>query len=504
MNIKKTIGAFGLAAAIALTPQAGAFAAESGSSTSAGAIVSYGPNTLVKSDGSFWTWGLTRQQSVPTQIPELKGAKTVPGDDRMVVLEDGSVRRLQPDNLMTSLKVEKVEGITNPAAFSYTAEELALDTSGKVYKAARENGTLDATRFTLLSGIGEVKDIDGYSKYWQQGANPVYLFLKSDGTVWSSTDSLAAFRQVPGLTGVKDISGDIALKNDGTVWELVQSSNKASQPLTAKQIRELSGIQSIKFEGSTYLAVDSQSRLWFWGNTLTGYSDSAVTHTQERPILLTGVKNVKEAFVAEKTLFALTSSGQLYSTSLFREKLPANAPFSLLDSNIKTVKSGPRHLIMQKNDGSLWGWGVNKDGSLGNGEYEFMEKTPVPMQKPISVSLNGENIAMNTGVVTKDGQNFVPLRSVFEKLGAKITYEETSANKMISITRGAAEGKPAINIGVSAKTGATTVNGEAVKLPNNPFNLNGTMYLPLRFISEKLGAQVVWQPDTQTIEITMK
>ncbi|WP_156830144.1 hypothetical protein [Paenibacillus sp. HW567] len=39
------------------------------------------------------------------------------------------------------------------------------------------------------------------------------------------------------------------------------------------------------------------------------------------------------------------------------------------------------------------------------------------MQKPIAVSLNGENVSLMNGVIICNGQNFIPLRSLFDKLG---------------------------------------------------------------------------------------
>ncbi|MNI69745.1 hypothetical protein D3C73_1255120 [compost metagenome] len=138
------------------------------------------------------------------------------------------------------------------------------------------------------------------------------------------------------------------------------------------------------------------------------------------------------------------------------------------------------------------------------------------MQKPISVSLNGEQVSFTNGVITRSGQNFVPLRSLFDKLGAIVAYKEestttpssnggttTKTNKLVIITRTAA-GKPALSITINTVSGETTVNGKAVTLATPSFIVNGTLYLPLRFISEQLGAAVNWLPKQEEIAITLK
>ncbi len=46
------------------------------------------------------------------------------------------------------------------------------------------------------------------------------------------------------------------------------------------------------------------------------------------------------------------------------------------------------------------------------------------------------------------------------------------------------------------------VNGEPVQSPVPGINMNGTTLVPLRVVSEALGARVGWQPETYTAVIT--
>ena len=45
--------------------------------------------------------------------------------------------------------------------------------------------------------------------------------------------------------------------------------------------------------------------------------------------------------------------------------------------NIKQVSSGYRHSLALKNDGTLWGWGINNHGQLGTETSEDIQPEPV-------------------------------------------------------------------------------------------------------------------------------
>lgn len=47
-----------------------------------------------------------------------------------------------------------------------------------------------------------------------------------------------------------------------------------------------------------------------------------------------------------------------------------------------------------------------------------------------------------------------------------------------------------------------TVNGKEVKTNVEPFQYNGNTFVPVRFVSEALGANVKWNNETKTVEIT--
>ena len=112
----------------------------------------------------------------------------------------------------------------------------------------------------------------------------------------------------------------------------------------------------------------------------------------------------------------------------------------------------------------------------------------------IKVIVNGDFVETDVSPVITDGRTLLPVRAVCEALGAKVDWIEES--QTVKIT--------AENIDISLVIGETfaTVNGEKIDLDSPSFIENDRTYLPIRFVSEKLGADVQWDDATQTVNIT--
>ncbi|WP_379153900.1 stalk domain-containing protein [Paenibacillus sp. sgz5001063] len=504
-----------------------AFAEAAQDTSTASSIASYGADYLIKTDGSLWVWGDSR--SVPTEVPGIENVQSsfnMPLDGLFAVSRDQTVWKVETSASTLAMQSTPLEQMKNLSDYITLGDRtIAVTGDGSIFSSTHtyENNRMNSTAFTLESGIDQVAQIAGYFEDNKDGHWTRYLFLKKDGTVWSSYDNLATFQQIPGLNDVIQLQNNYALRKDKTVWtwpvQSLYEPDTMGDPAILKPVPlfGLANINSIRYSGHALLGIDSKAQLWFWGQTVTGVSDSTTYHNQAAPVLFSGIQNVTDAYMVERSIVALTSEHKVYTASVEEQLLSANAEFGLLASDIESIKGGGRYVIMQKTDGTLWGWGVNKNAQFGNGEYEFNYHKPMPMQKPISVSLNGERVNLTNGVITRSSQNFVPLRSLFDKLGAKVDYQENvqalpatkpgatnyKVDKMVIITRNTAD-KPALSITINTVTGATSVNNKSVTLPTPPFIVNGTVYLPLRFISEQLGAVVNWLPQEETIEITMK
>lgn len=89
---------------------------------------------------------------------------------------------------------------------------------------------------------------------------------------------------------------------------------------------------------------------------------------------------------------------------------------------------------------------------------------------------------------------FVPLRGVFEQMGATVAWNANT--QMVTARRG--------NTDVQLKIGSRTahVDGVAVALDVAPHMMDGRTMVPLRFISETLGADVRWDAAVDAVYIT--
>ncbi len=110
------------------------------------------------------------------------------------------------------------------------------------------------------------------------------------------------------------------------------------------------------------------------------------------------------------------------------------------------------------------------------------------------VKINGEIIACDVSPAIRDDLVFVPLRAIAEKLGLEVSWNEgTSTASAVG---------DSVSIDVQIGADAAAVNGETVEMDGAAFEKNGRTMVPIRFMSENIGASVVWNDETKTVEVT--
>jgi hypothetical protein len=110
----------------------------------------------------------------------------------------------------------------------------------------------------------------------------------------------------------------------------------------------------------------------------------------------------------------------------------------------------------------------------------------------LSVTINGQTATFNPPPIERAGRVFVPLRGVFERLGASVVYQggvinATGNNRTISLKIGST---------------AASINGDAKTIDVAPFIIGASTYVPLRFVSEALGAGVNYDSSNAIVALT--
>jgi hypothetical protein len=115
-------------------------------------------------------------------------------------------------------------------------------------------------------------------------------------------------------------------------------------------------------------------------------------------------------------------------------------------------------------------------------------------QPAIQVYVDGQIVNFDVPATVIDGRVLVPLRGVFERLGATVDYDASTQHIV------ALRGGQAVELTIGSRQ--ARVNNLPALLDVPAFTIAGRTMVPLRFVSEALGAGVQWVDANRTILIT--
>lgn len=116
-------------------------------------------------------------------------------------------------------------------------------------------------------------------------------------------------------------------------------------------------------------------------------------------------------------------------------------------------------------------------------------------QKDYSIAQDGtwRQARLDAAPAYDSGRTLVPLRGVMEQFGASVDWLPES--KQIKVRLGDKE------VVLTLASTEALVNGKSVQLDVPAKVVNGRTLIPLRFVSEQIGMNVVWEGKTQSITI---
>ena len=124
------------------------------------------------------------------------------------------------------------------------------------------------------------------------------------------------------------------------------------------------------------------------------------------------------------------------------------------------------------------------------GSYFVVEKeglTTISMQIGNKhVALNNENKILDAAPLISQNRTMVPLRFIAEAFGADVSWAQDTKT---------------VTIVIDGKVLTMRINQELEDFGAAPIISNGRTMVPIRYISEELGANVIWVPSTKTVAI---
>jgi alpha-tubulin suppressor-like RCC1 family protein len=265
------------------------------------------------------------------------------------------------------------------------------------------------------------------------------LALKDDGTVWAwgynssgqlgdgTTVSRSVPVQVAGLDKVTAISAgagySLAIKKDGSVvgWgyngdgELGIGTTVDS--LSPVPVSGLTGVTAVCAAYQHSLALKSDGTVWAWGGNDNGELGNASTTSSTTPVQVNGlIGMIAIASGADSShCMALKSDGTVWAwgtnidgelgtgTTFKNSAVPVQVKDRTGSSNltkIKGIATGNSFSLAIASDGTVWGWGYNTSGQLGDGTTD-RRTLPVQVQGLKNVIAVTADASFSVALVSK-------------------------------------------------------------------------------------------------------
>jgi alpha-tubulin suppressor-like RCC1 family protein len=324
-----------------------------------------------------------------------EGTAWVWGDNYHGQLGDGTT-----SNRLTPVQINEISDLISISAGG--SHSLALKCDGAVYAWGLNyygqlgNGTTEERHSTIqVFGLSKIIAIAGGGEY--------SLAVKNDGTVWAwganfygqlgdgnggdnnwppvYTNYSTIPVKVVGLADVVAVSAgyahSLALKRDGTVWAWGWNyyeqlgDGTTSNRLTPVQVSGLTNVISISAGDYHSLALKQDGTVWAWGCNDVGQLGNGSATSSPTPVqsIVAGVIDIKcgSAFSLAVTIngIILFWGGMVFDAPSDHIISEIPVPVDGI-SGVKTVSAGG-HVLALKNDGTLWTWGNNYYGQLGDG-----------------------------------------------------------------------------------------------------------------------------------------
>ncbi|MCL2441771.1 MAG: hypothetical protein FWD14_08515 [Treponema sp.] len=341
-----------------------------------------GSNTIaVRTNGTLWAWGVSN--ITPTRIgTDTNWASASAGSDHLMATKTngtlwawGGNRNGQIGNGWTSTGSTNDLihiGIRQNWVFSSAIGNVAIRRDGSLWDIYRRQmiGT-DRNWATVSARSTNVRN------------NNHFAAIKADGSLWVWGSFVDEWVLNIGLGNSGDIPRQIGtdrnwaiistgnnyyagIKTDGTLWVLTINP---TAPITPTQMGRDRNWAFVSAGSEHTMAIKTDGTLWAWGNNENGRLGATWGEC---------CCDMKESAV----------------------------PIQVgTDTNWTSVSAGGRHTLAIKTDGTLWAWGFNESGQLGDG-------TTISRLTPVRIGTDNTWVSVSAGnthtaAIRRDGSTWI-------------------------------------------------------------------------------------------------